>query len=186
MNINNSKEALIHFTQQYQTLCKLKTGHLPSSEALYGLPSPCIVDKPIDSDEMVVFWQAVPSDLHTLNIVEQVVNLKIRDEAHQFYGTQYAGDMQAMFGDLRLTLIQVWSEDDFSRLEQNLISHLSMQRRLKRKPTLFIATTDDETKIISIDNQTGSIILEDLIANESTLLAENLSLFLSQLIPNID
>ncbi len=32
--------------------------------------------------------------------------------------------MHAQFGDIKLTLLQTWSEDDFRRVQENLIGHL--------------------------------------------------------------
>lgn len=46
------------------------------------------------------------------------------------------------------------------RLQENLIGHLIMKRRLKQTPTLFIAATESEQEIISLCNLSGEVILE--------------------------
>lgn len=176
---NSPSQALQQFTQNYIDLWQQQAHHTAKSSELYGIPSPCIVD----TQDLAVFWQPIRPNTHTLNIVEEVINLTIHPAAHQFYGTQYAGDMTAIHKTLPITLIQVWSEDDFSRLEQNIIAHLTMQKRLKRRPSIFIASTDDDTKLVAIDNQTGNVILENLIDYQNDILAEDLSTFLLNLKP---
>ncbi|WP_392552355.1 SecY-interacting protein [Orbus wheelerorum] len=172
-------DSLIFFTKRYIDIWQDTVNHNPKSSELYGMPSPCIKD----TIDLAIFWLPIRPSPHTLNIVEEVINIRIHDDAHLFYGTQYAGDMKAQWNHLSLSLLQIWSDDDFSRLEQNIIAHLTMQKRLKRRPSIFIATTDDETEIVSIDNQTGNVILEKLITNETDVLADDLDAFLSSLKP---
>lgn len=182
VNINMNKKCsdeLLRFTQRYVDLWETTFNHAPQSTELYGIPSPCI----IDTKDLAVLWLPLSSNTHTLDIVEEVINIKIHPDAHLFYGTQYAGDMRAMLGDLSLSLVQVWNEDDFSRLEKNLIAHLMMQKKLKRNPSIFIGSTDDDTQIISIDNITGNIVIEKLIENEVIVIAKSLDEFLTEIKP---
>ena len=51
--------------------------------------------------------------------------------------------MTGRFADETLTLLQTWSEEDFQRVQENLIGHLVVQKRLKLAPTLFIATLEE-------------------------------------------
>lgn len=106
----------------------------------------------------------------------------IRPELHDYFTTQYAGDMQVRFREVDFSLIQVWSEEDFIRLQENIIGHLVTQKRLKLTPTLFIGTTNSENEIISVCNVSGEVILETFGKKKREVLAENLSLFLSELV----
>lgn len=169
------KTSLIEFTTRWLN----QFDYAPQSEELHAIPSPCI----LKTKQLTVFWQPFalqpPRDL---SIVEEVVGITLHPSSHIFYGTQYAGNMTAKFADIKLTLIQAWNDDDFSNLEQNLIAHLSQQKKLKRVPTIFIAATDESTEIISLNNLTGEIVKEDLITGELTTLTQDLTSFLNKLI----
>ncbi|WP_337011964.1 SecY-interacting protein [Pantoea sp. AS142] len=174
--------ALRDFTTRYCQHWLQEVGHAPASSDLYGVPSPCALE---DRDQRVV-WQPQPFSLPpTLDAVERAIDIQLQPPITDFYTTQFAGDMQASFGENHLTLLQVWSEDDFLRLQENLIGHLVMQRRLKQSPTLFIATTDSEQEIISLSNLSGEVILEQPGRKQRVVLAENLEIFLKTLQPFI-
>lgn len=174
--------ALRDFTTRYCQHWLQQAGHGPASSDLYGVPSPCALE---DREQRVV-WQPQPFSLPTtLDAIERAVDIQLQPPITAFYTTQFAGDMQARFGENQLTLLQVWSEEDFLRLQENLIGHLVMQRRLRQSPTLFIATTDSEEEIISLSNLSGEVILEQPGRKQRVVLAENLEIFLKSLQPVI-
>ncbi|KQN48442.1 MULTISPECIES: SecY-interacting protein [Rahnella] len=172
--------ALREFTQRYVDLWQRETGMPPSSEALLGVESPCIVK----TDEDKVFWLTqIFSPDDTLQNVERAMELQLRHEAHVFYTTQFAGDMTAQWQGNTLTLLQVWSPEDFTRLQENLIGHLVTQKRLKLTPSVFLATTDSELDLVSLCNVTGNVILEQFGSKKRTILSPSLSEFLTMLTP---
>ncbi|MFE0586245.1 SecY-interacting protein [Pantoea vagans] len=174
--------ALRDFTTRYCQHWLQQAGHGPASSDLYGVPSPCALE---DREQRVV-WQPQPFSLpKTLDAVERAVDIQLQPPITAFYTTQFAGDMQARFGENQLTLLQVWSKEDFLRLQENLIGHLVMQRRLRQSPTLFIATTDSEEEIISLSNLSGEVILEQPGRKQRVVLAESLEIFLKSLQPVI-
>jgi len=175
-------DALRGFTQRYVDLWQQKTGSAPCSEALFGVASPCA----IRSSDDEVFWLPQPFPLKTeLENVERAFDLQLRPEAHAFYTTQFAGDMSASYLDHDFTLVQVWSEDDFIRLQENLIGHLLTQKRLKLSPTIFLGTTESELMLVSLCNLSGEVVLEQFGSKKRTILSSSLAEFLTMLVPQI-
>lgn len=172
--------ALRDFTNRYCQHWQQHTGHAPASSDLYGVPSPCALE---DRDQRVL-WQPQPFSLPpSLDAVGRAIDLQLQPQITTFYTTQFAGDMQARFQQRNLTLLQVWSEEDFLRLQENLIGHLLMQRRLRQSPTLFIATTESEQEIVSLLNLSGEVVLEQPGRKQREVLAENIEIFLKLLQP---
>lgn len=179
---NDVRQALEAFTQRFCTLWREQTGGWPASEELYGVPSPCIVTTTGND----VRWQPQPFTLEAdIKAVERAMDISLQPAAHQFYTTQFAGDMPALCGGLALTLLQAWSEDDFQRVQENLIGHLVMQKRLKLPPTLFLATTQDEMEVVSLSNISAEVVLEKIGTKKYTVLAPTLTDFLLGLEPQV-
>lgn len=181
--MNLTGQSLQAFTQRFCDAWVALTGHEPESEALYAIPSPCITQ----TLDQAVRWQPQPFIGEAyLAGVERALEISLRPEIHAFYTTQYAGDMPALKGELALTLLQAWSENDFKRVQENLIGHLVTQRRLRLSPTIFLATLQDDREVVSVCNKTGCVLLEKLGTQQREILADSLDQFLAQLHPVID
>jgi SecY interacting protein Syd len=175
-------DALREFTARYVEHWQQQTGHLPASADLLGVPSDCIISTLDDR----LLWQPQPFTLPaSLEAVERALELQLQPEISAFYTTQFAGDMMAMFEQRPIMLLQVWSEADFTRLQENLIGHLVMKRRLRQAPTLFIATTASENDVISLCNLTGEVILEEPGTKKREILSSSVKKFLNNLQPVI-
>ncbi|WON76000.1 SecY-interacting protein [Serratia sp. UGAL515B_01] len=174
--------ALREFTQRYVDVWQLQRQHAPLSQELYGVASPCIIENRDDA----VLWLPQPfTPAATLERVEKALEIQLQPDSHTFYTRQYAGDMAAQFAEHHLTLLQVWSEDDFIRLQENLIGHLVTQKRLKLSPTIFLATTESEMALVSLCNVSGKVVLEQFGTNKRTELSASLAKFLDGLQPTL-
>ncbi|WP_297202255.1 SecY-interacting protein [uncultured Pluralibacter sp.] len=177
-----TSDALKAFTRRYCAAWQQQYASDPRSEELYGVPSPCITA----TGEDAVFWQPQPFlPAQDLGGVEKAIEIALQPSLHTFYTAQFAGDMRARFGERTLTLLQAWSPEDFLRLQENLIGHLVMQRRLKLSPTLFIATLESELDVISVCNLSGEVVLETVGTRRKTVLSASLASFLPHLEPHL-
>jgi len=172
--------ALSDFSSRFlQAWCDAGQG-FPRSEDLVGLESPCV-----EADSgFEVAWKPVARDPQgDLAGVEKGIELRLHEDITVFYGAQFSGDMAARFQDLEFDLLQVFSEDDGQRLQENILGHLVTQRRLKLKPTVFIGAMEAEDKVISVCNLTGQVILETLGKDIREVLAADIETFLQLLQP---
>ncbi|WP_241575423.1 SecY-interacting protein [Rosenbergiella nectarea] len=180
--LDETSQHLSDFTQRYCQRWQQERQSAPLNDQLIGIDSPCL----LATNENGITWQPQPFTLpKNLDSVSKGVDLVVQPSVVAFYTTQFAAEMPASFEGMPLTLLQVWNREDFTLLQQNLVGHLVMKRRLKHSPTLFIATTDDDSTIIAVNNLNGHVILETLGKKQDKVLAPSLCDFLQVLRPRM-
>ncbi|GAA4497111.1 hypothetical protein GCM10023095_13180 [Pseudaeromonas paramecii] len=115
--------------------------------------------------------------------LESALNTRFHPAVAAFYGHWFSQPLQASFKGLSLTLLQPWNEADYERLQENLLAHWLMQRRLKLPESHFLATTRRDDRVISLDNLSGAVQLEQLGVGCVAVLATDLATFLNRLEP---
>ena len=116
--------------------------------------------------------------------VEAGLEMTLHEDLGSYFGHWYAGALAFSFKGLRVEPVLAWNASDFERLQENLIGHALMQRRLRLQPTFFLAATRLDSHVISLDNVSGEVCYERLGRGEGRqLLAPNLATFLARLEP---
>ena len=147
-------------------------------------PSPCLVDPDNVAKDHWVKWQPIsrqtdPSaNLHNLGTALEV---KIPEIIEHFYCAYYADHLAVNLDGRVMTLLQVWNEEDFVRLQENIIGHVLMKRRLKQPDTIFIGVTDDDEELISIIPSSGEVVFEYVGRTPHQIVANSLQEFIGYL-----
>ncbi|EWH11928.1 SecY interacting protein Syd [Catenovulum agarivorans DS-2] len=142
--------------------------------------SPCV--NKVDEAQGLCSWQPIQREQSVnLDNINQALSLELHPDVVAFYCSFFAPTLDAEFAGNQLNLIQAWNAQDFTILQENIIGHLLMKQKLKQAPTVFIAATDDDQYIISVDNQTGAVMLEMVGRNPQRQLADSLASFILQL-----
>ncbi|PKF63365.1 SecY-interacting protein [Psychromonas sp. psych-6C06] len=180
---NRIKTALSELFQRNAEIWQQEKGSLPEQLFDPEWLSPCQVEK---LDGQVVTWSPVErSEETTLNNIEEALEITLHPSIEELYCSYYAGVLPCLFDGHPIELIQVWNEEDFNLLQENMIAHFMMQKRLKKPASMFIASCSDEMQIISILNDTGEVQLETLGKKQEAILAPDLASFLDLLEPVI-
>ncbi|MFT5924934.1 MAG: SecY interacting protein Syd [Paraglaciecola sp.] len=133
-----------------------------------------------------VTWQPVKrSGAINFNDLENALDMKIHQDVISFYSAYWSDNLSAKTNKGYLQLLQPWNQHDFERLQQNLVGHILMKRRLKQPETLFVALTDEDDFILTVDNSSGEVMLEQVGLLPKEVVAANLADFIHSLQPSV-
>ncbi|MDP5189448.1 SecY-interacting protein [Rheinheimera baltica] len=172
-NYTQFVQQAIQWHQQQQQL--LITWADPAS------PSPCQQGDIVDNQ---VPWQPVlQQPLADFSNVEQALELTLHEDIKAFYSLYYGAGLAAEHKRGKLALLMVWTSEDVKRLQENIIGHILMKRRLKQRETVFFATTEDDDILLSVLNSTGEVFLEHVGQEVTEKLADDLATFIQHITP---
>ncbi|QSX32545.1 SecY-interacting protein [Shewanella avicenniae] len=172
------REWLKEYSQSYQSELNELPRHYSAGEQSRA--------QLVEDEAEPVQWRFSDRDeLGRFANIEQALSLSLHSDIEQFYGSVWAGplhfDSRWGVGEL----IQVWNEDDFLRLQQNIIGHLMMKRKLKQRPTWFIGLLAAGEDMICVDNQDGSVWREKPGDEPSEKLADSIADLLQSVTPRV-
>ena len=148
-------------------------------------PSPC----EFTQDEKT-HWKPVSMKTHSDRTfsfanVEEALGLTINPQFDAFFTLYFADGINAHHENGQLQFLQAWSEEDFDRLQQNLIGHLLMKHKLKQPPTLFFAVTEEDDLNLVVNNETGEVCLEYVGKEPHKTVAADLASFITASTPQL-
>jgi len=174
---------LLALQARYLKLWEAEKETLPTQTFDAEWLSPCQVGEAVGDQ---ITWKAQERMQQVdLKNIEDALEIKLHPAIEALFCSNYCDHIPCEFDGHPIELIQVWNDQDFLGLQENMIAHFMMQKRLKRPASMFIATCSDEMQVISILNETGQVQLETLGKKQEAILAESLAEFLSKLNPII-
>lgn len=175
--------ALDEFVQKYLVAAK-KYPEMLMVEYDKDWPSGCYTTTGNAGDK--VAWQPVKrTGMSNFNDLEKALEMKIHQDVVSYYSAYWSDNLSAETSKGYLQLLQPWNQDDFERLQQNLVGHILMKRRLKQPETLFVALTDEDDFILTVDNTSGEVMLEQVGLLPKEVVAPNLAAFIQSLQPSV-
>jgi len=185
-------QTLLNFSKNYSEQYIEQFGHLPTIVHDEQWLSPCELGA---HDTNHHYWQAVAmtselltneqEELLSFTNVESALDIELHQDIKTYFTTIFSGDIEAQCEEGELSLLFAWNKEDFERLQENIIGHILMKQRLKQAETVFFAVTDEEDMIISIDNNSGEVWVEQVGCKPHKKLSDSLVEFISHLSPKI-
>jgi len=168
------------FIENYQQ----RFNHLPLVEQDEQWPSTCIQSS---FDETRDQWQPVKvTEPLLFDNIEQALDITIHADIKSYFSTFYSESIDVECSEGNLSLLFAWNQEDFQRLQENMIGHILMKQKLKQEITLFFAVTDEDDTILSIINDTGEVWVEQVGCKPHKKVADSLTEFITQLTPVIN
>ena len=174
-------ESLWIFANSFVDLHEKTHGYLPVIEKDSEWLSTCQQD---DFDDKIIHWRPVKSLVNlSFENIESALEITLHQDIKAYFSTFFSESIDANCEEGQLSLLFAWNEDDFQRLQENIIGHVLMKKRLKQDNTIFFAVTDEEDLIISLHNDTGEVWVERVGCKPHKKIANSLNEFILQLTP---
>lgn len=156
--------------------------------------SPCELGEPIDTEQgRLIAWRPVARHPATIEAdfapLERALDISVHPDIKAYYGAYWSAGLEAEAIDGHVSLLFLWNQEDVARLNENLLGHAfahgaRANRRSRRAPSLFFACTEPESDLfLSVDNDTGVVLLERPGEKPLREVAGSLAAFLDTLVP---
>lgn len=179
----STENSLDNFFKRFVNVVATETGELPVTEYDKQWLSECQQGVPFMSEQMQhsIHWQPVlRSANNALAGLESALEISLHPDIKAFFSRYWSDHIEAIFQQGNLSLMFIWNENDMQRLIENQLGHALNKLRNKQSLTFFIACTDADY-IISIENQSGQVVLERPGYAIEKVLAVSLTDFLDEL-----
>lgn len=154
--------------------------------------SPCEIGEPFETEQgPVIAWRPLRRHPDTVTEdfapLERALEVPIHPDIKAYYGAYWAAGLEAEAVDGHVSLLFPWNPEDVERLNENLIGHAlskKVGRRGGRGMSVFFACTEPESELfLSVDNDSGSVLLEKPGHKPIREVAGDLASFLATLVP---
>ena len=133
------------------------------------------------------FWRPVEQTPKVnFSGLANAVEAPIHPDIVSYYSSYWSGTLEADSEEGRVSLSQLWTQDDFERLIRNLVGPALNKIRARHPFTVFFATTDPDSELfLSIDNESGAVLLEEPAKAPIREVETDISTFLNRLEPKL-
>jgi SecY interacting protein Syd len=155
--------------------------------------SPCELGEPFAGDDgaTLVRWRplrrprsessAAPGDFAAL---ERALEFEIHPDVKRYFARYWSGGLEATASAGHVSLILLWNPADADRLVENLIGHALAKRRARAGFSVFFACTEADSELfLSVDNDSGAVMLEKPGYRPIRTVADSLASFIATLEP---
>jgi len=180
-----TRAALDRLLCRYLESCQHATGSLPVQAHDPAWLSQCQVGEP-DAAGMIRWRPRERDTAADFSGLERALGIETHPDIKSFYGSYWSGSMELAAEEGGVTLIQVWNDDDFDRLVENILGHALAKQRVKAPLTIFIACADEDELMLGVENETGRVVLEKPGSPPIREVSPSLAEFLDRLQPLAD
>ena len=116
--------------------------------------------------------------------LERALEISVHPDIKDYFGAYWSGGLEAKAPDGHVSLILLWNDADRERLIENLLGHSMAKQRAKSGFSVFFACTEIDSELfLSIDNESGAVLLEKPGYKPIRKVADNVAEFIAQLVP---
>lgn len=178
----NVEQALSDLLDRWVALYRSTHGTLPRQPFELEWPSPCQRGQP-DRSGYIEWLPVRRTTAPDFTGLERALERDIHPDIKQFVGTFYAEVIAGKTSEGGVQLVQIWNDADFDRLIENTLGHALAKFRNQQDLTLFFATTDEDEYFLSIDNDSGAVLLESPGLAPIREVARDIATFLTRVEP---
>mgnify|MGYP006157772831 CR=1 FL=1 len=133
----------------------------------------------------LISWKPVPQTPKVdFSGLANALETSIHPDLVDYFSGFWSSTIEAKSMEGHASLIQLWNQEDFDRLIENYIGHAIAKKRSKEPLTFFFATTEaDSEYFLSVDNNSGAVLLEEPGRPPLKQVDDNLLNFLQRLEP---
>jgi SecY interacting protein Syd len=151
--------------------------------------SPCEIGEPyLREGEQRIAWRPLVRHAETAGAdfapLERALDITVHPDIKAYYGAYWSAGLEAEAVEGHVSLLFLWNAADAERLNENLIGHAMAKQRAKAPMTIFFACTEPDSELfLSVDNDSGTVVLEKPGYQPIREVAADLASFLATLVP---
>lgn len=145
--------------------------------------SPC--ELPLEADRAFVQWQPIRREkADDFAGLEAALECTVHADIKAYYDSFWSGTVETVAEEGPVSLLLLWNFEDVTRLVENMIGHALQNRRKNLPLTWFFACTAPDSELfLSLDNQSGEVLLEHPAKPPIKKVAASLADFINRLKP---